>query len=217
MFFIQPVVYGQFDPFVDAFNRRDDHKRPTVDENGIPYSEIDGCNFCADVLKTANEKSFKGLPSKPATSFRLTLRPTFSKPVIIMYHEDSVSDYIEIKRLSGKGGYDLGHVELYGKIKVAKNTISRITQTIKSKAFENLSKMSYEERVASVALDGAWWTLETLDIRGLKVIDLHGPEALRDNLSEDRVLVSKFAVSEFVKLGKDLFEIVGLSRSGYFE
>lgn len=214
-----PPLLGQNDPFKELPKTLSKHRNETTlkDGAGILYGDGNN-NFCSDVLKAANEFSLAHGNKGKGIVFRLSIKPTAAKPIVITMENEDGAYLLNVKRLSGYGGYEIGGIELSGRILIEKSIAEKLIQTAKSEGFAKLANMSYVDREAtSASFDGTWWTLEVIGDGNLKIIDLHCPEDLLDGQFHDDAHVSKKSVSDLIEFGKSLLKWIGLAEVDYIE
>lgn len=213
------VLFSQEDPFapnVESGVRTNDRDKAKIcDLRGTPYCDSNDILFNSEVLLRSGELS---LSDMNASSFalRITIKPTFEKPIVLKMVEDDKACNLSVRRLSGLGGYELGHVELIAEVKVSKNESAEIFKIVRQASVQNLTKMTSKQRESMRAQDGIVYTVEIFSGGKLSVIDVFFL-----NLDQDLVSVSPFltkdAITSLAEIVKLVFRASGISNAAYIK
>lgn len=128
--------------------------------------------FHATDLSVNNEKS--------TVYVRFLWEPTFDNPLLITASKSAKGKMLSIKKMSGKGGYDWGNLELDKSIKLTDEQWERVSKLYKvkgarkpSKNFKGSLKENFVEAMSG--LDGSRWYLEVKDKERYTVEGLPNP------------------------------------------
>ena len=143
----------------------------------------------ANLFSTFREIPFTKLPNCVKESYRLTWIPTFHAPTVIRLWRSENEYFITTKRLSGKGGYGLGELEVEQTRSLTVQEWQSIEDLIYRYSYSTIPSTIEE----SIPNDGATWTLE-----GLNAGQYH---------SVFRISPSK----ELTQIFKKLFELSGVT------
>ncbi len=110
----------------------------------------------ADLFSRFKEIPLKKLPTCVEEIYRLTWIPTFHAPTTIRIWMSEDKYFITIKRLSGKGGYELGNLELEKTHSLTLEKWQQIQNSIENGNYWETSSLTVEPMLH----DGAGWLLE---------------------------------------------------------
>jgi len=214
---------------VFAISEDDGDQTPDVrDEYGQPFFPTGASadeNY-SKILQEAGEttlwKPFP-IPDSPiGKQIRLTIRPSFGKPMVLRMHQRGEHYFVTVRRLSGSGGFGIGYLELRGTVKIPKGNFSALWAMANTSTVRNLAKVTDTERDALRGLDGTSWCLEVAEGDEHLFIDLWSPHALLAKFDEIVELspvkigshLSKEALTEFTEVAKWIvrFGDVGFSE-----
>jgi len=119
-------------------------------------------------LKLFAEKPFGEKSAKLRDLYRFVYWPTFSQPHLIgLDVSGDSSGALLIKRLSGKGGYETGKVDLQKTKKVDGKTFKDLIENLRDPKVHRPYRELSEDQVEILAgLDGVGWQLETVSAQG---------------------------------------------------
>lgn len=209
----EPVRTDPFDPLAS------DEQKPApvariMDLQGAHYFPEGTGLFTGPVLRSAGEMALKSRPDSGLT-LRLTVMPTFGKPTVFrLYQRDGLS-YLSVKRLSGFGGYELGHIELSGEFLVHSLLLKSLSEKTASARLSPLFNLDKEKRESMTTVDGVCWSLEVLaEGKQLQVIDVTAGlplERIEQGLrTSGDPLFPPESMSEFIGICKTIYDLSGL-------
>jgi hypothetical protein len=211
------VIDGQEDPFSSRTQENSNTKASASvsDVYGNAYCDVSKGLLNGTVLRQAGEVSLYN--KKLRFSIRVTVSPTFGKPIILRLYEQDGEFFVSLRRLSGRGGYELGHVELFGEISVSENGYKDMAVRANQESISGLSKMTVKQRLDTRVMDGACWTMEIISNNEYKVIDLFSPTPLSQDATGIHPNLTKKAMNDFLDLAHRLFQLAEISDKNYFE
>ncbi|MCB1086659.1 MAG: hypothetical protein KDM63_06410 [Verrucomicrobiae bacterium] len=146
---------SELDPFTEGSGYEEALERHT------------GPPFVAELPTEALSKEFKEpLLSGPKYTerevYRLTIFPAFDKPMTFRLEViDESRGMIHVKRLSGKGGYDLGKIELSSSVSVEGRVFAEVLKKVREpRSINPYGKLTQEHVQYLWGLDGSNWYLE---------------------------------------------------------
>jgi hypothetical protein len=119
-------------------------------------------------LKLFAEKPFGEKSAKLRESYRFVYWPTFSQPHLIRLDvSGDSSGSLLMKRLSGKGGYETGKIDLQKTKKVGGKTFKDLIGKLRDpKVHRPYGELSEDQVEILSGLDGVGWYLETVSAQG---------------------------------------------------
>lgn len=134
-------------------------KNSVKDPAGREYFPKDKDNWFRPHLRAMGEPSlFEKEPKEMGNQFRFLYLPTFSKPISFRGFQADGRYYVHVVRLTGKGGYDPGKVELEVNVQITKQEWDTLeTAVVRSFKETNLTD-SHLSMMSSH--DGSEWILE---------------------------------------------------------
>lgn len=126
------------------------------DQKDFTLSDEASTKATADLFSRFKEIPLKKLPDCVEEIYRLTWIPTFHAPTTIRIWMSDDEYFLTIKRLNGKGGYDLGNLEFEQTHSLTFEKWQQIQNSIKNINYWETSLFTVEPML----YDGAGWLLE---------------------------------------------------------
>jgi hypothetical protein len=173
--------------------------------------------FNAPILRSAGEASLYRGTSSSAISLRLAISPVREKPIVLRMYQRGDSYYISLRRLSGRGGYELGHLELSGEISISKQDFIEVVSMADRESILDLSKMTLQQRNDTLMMDSSCWSLEYLKNNNYQVIDLYSADRYAEGAIKLCPQLTKHAMEVFLDLTRRLFTLCDMSTKNYIQ
>ena len=161
-------------------------------------------------LKGFKAENLKNNKQKESIFVRFLWQPTFDSPLLITAFKSEEGKTLSIKRMSGKGGYDWGKINLNKSIKLTDAQWNRIVKLYQvkgarkpSESFKGSMKDNFVE--AFSGLDGSRWFLEVKDSKGYTVEGI--PNPLQDNQKPAKFEELGVDLEPFVAVCKELLKL----------
>lgn len=130
-----------------------------TDLKGNEYFPKTYDNWYSPHLRAMGESSmFSGGDSKMGSQFRFLYLSTFSKPISFRGFIKGGRFYIRVVRLTGKGGYDPGGIEISVNVEITEEEWLTLEEAV-VRSFE-VTQINDEQRDIIAGLDGSQWVLE---------------------------------------------------------
>lgn len=184
---------------------------PILDAGGKAFFKAHSAVLNAKILKLCDERSLHDREDNEAV-FRLILSPTFGKPLVLRSFLKGERPFFEVKRLSGRGGYDLGEVEITGSVEFSDEIHKIIWKTLRSPGFHRISSLTFEQRYGLSGLDGTWISFEIARDGVYRVAELWSPNKI--NKYHREFGITQKDVDEFINLYTKICDLVGVNFGG---
>jgi hypothetical protein len=129
-------------------------------------------NWYATHLRAFKEPSLRSPPKEQQELYRFTMLPTFHHPlsVRLVVAPDGSATAVA-KRLTGKGGYEPGHLDFERTHPVTRKQVEQLRRSLASRAFWDLPT-----ELPRTATDGTEWIFEAFRGGRYHVVTRHSPE-----------------------------------------
>ena len=166
-------------------------------------------------LKPFREPVLAGGTERPYTEeFRFIWMRTFDPPVAIRAFADKDGARLRVVRLDGKGGYELGKIDLDKTADLTKNDWDELKAlTKRPKARHPLRGMTVFQKVFLYPLDGSTWTLEVRNTENYSHEIVPSPLTLIRYIGRKEELVDDFVLPDVRDFAAVCQRLLKLARS----